>query len=171
VIGANMRPARLALVTIVALTIQYSWMSDLRLFGVTGDLLLLLTIAGGMVGGPERGAILGFIVGMAFDALLYTPFGLSALVYLLVGFATGSVHDGVIRSAWWIAPAVTLATSALGTILYVIIGQLLGQSFRTPDLFRIVVVTALLNAALSHVALRVLRWVEAGDQSFRRVRL
>ena len=39
-------------------------------------------VAGGLVGGPQRGAVAGFVVGLVYDLVLTTPFGLSALVLL-----------------------------------------------------------------------------------------
>ena len=48
-------------------------------FGAHGDLLLLVPIAAGLTVGPERGAIAGFVAGLAVDLLVTTPFGLTAL--------------------------------------------------------------------------------------------
>lgn len=155
-----LRAARLSLVLVVLLTVQTTWLADLRPFGETGDLLLLLAIAAGMAGGPMRGAVVGFIAGVGMDLVLLTPFGLSALTYLTVGYVVGLVHDGVLRSAPWIPVVVTLVASALGVVFFVVLGQLVGQQFRVPNLARIVAVTAVLNAVLALPALSVARWIE-----------
>lgn len=154
------RAVRLSLVLVVLLTVQTTWMADLRPFGSPGDLLLLLAIAGGMAAGPVRGATVGFVAGLAMDLVLLTPFGLSALAYLAVGYAVGTVHDGVLRSAPWIPVVVTLVASAAGVVFYVILGQLVGQQFRIPELPTVIAVTSVVNAALAFPALSVLRWVE-----------
>ena len=155
-----LRAARLGLVVVLCLTVQTTWLAELRPFGETGDLLLLLTIAAGMAGGPLRGAVVGFIAGMAIDLVLLTPFGLSALAYLAVGYAVGTVHDGVLRSAPWIPLVVTFVASAIGIIFYVMLGQLVGQQFRVPNLPRIVLVTSVMNLMLAFPALFVARWIE-----------
>lgn len=155
-----LRAVRFSLVLVVLLTIQTTWLSDLRPFGVVGDLMLLLAIAGGMAAGPVRGATVGFAAGLALDFVLLTPFGLTALSYLAVGYAVGSVHDGVLRSAPWIPVVVTFVASAAGIVFYVILGQLMGQQFRLPELPRIVLVTATINAVLAHPALAATRWIE-----------
>lgn len=155
-----LRAARLSLVLVVVLTVQTTWLTDLRPFGVPGDLLLLLAIAAGMAGGPVRGATVGFVAGIAMDLVLTSPLGLSALAYLAVGYAVGTVHDGVLRSAPWIPVVAAFVASVLGVIFFVVLGQLVGQQFRLPHLPRIVLVTAVLNALLVFPALFVARWVE-----------
>ena len=155
-----LRAARLSLVVVVLLTVQTTWLADLRPFGETGDLLLLLAIAAGMAGGPQRGAAVGFIAGMAMDLILLTPFGLSSLTYLAVGYVVGTVHDGVLRSAPWIPVLVTFLASVVGVVFFVVLGQLVGQQFRVPNLPRIVLVTAGLNTVLAVPALFGARWIE-----------
>lgn len=155
-----LRNARLALVLVVALTLQTTWMADFRPFGVPGDLLLLVAIAAGLAAGPTRGAIIGFTAGIAMDLVQLTPFGLSALTYLAVGYVVGSAHAGVLRSAPWIPVAAGFLATAVGLVFYVILGQLVGQQFRLPGLARVVLVTSLMNAALVTPALFATRWVE-----------
>lgn len=157
-----LRVARLSLVLVVLVTVQTTWLADLRPVGETGDLLLLLAIAAGMAGGPQRGAVVGFVAGVAMDLVLLTPFGLSSLTYLAVGYVVGTVHDGVLRSAPWIPLVVTFAASALGIAFYVMLGQLVGQQFRVPNLPRILLVTSVLNSLLAFPALFLARWVEKG---------
>lgn len=155
-----LRAARLSLVVVVLLTVQTTWLADLRPFGETGDLMLLLAIAAGMAAGPQRGAAVGFIAGIAMDLVLLTPFGLSSLTYLAVGYVVGTVHDGVLRSAPWIPVLVTFLGSVVGVVFFVVLGQLVGQQFRVPNLPRIVLVTAVLNTLLAFPAVFVARWVE-----------
>ena len=157
-----MRAVRLGLVLLPVLTVQTTWMAELRPFGAPGDLLLLLAIAGGLAAGPVRGAVVGFVAGLAMDLFLLTPFGLSALTYLAVGYAVGTVHAGVLRSAPWIPVAAGFVASAAGIVFFVILGQLVGQHFRLPELPRVVAVTAVINAVLVLPAMFVLRWVEKG---------
>ncbi len=164
--------ARQSLVLVVVLTVQTTWMADLAPFGVPGDLLLLLAVAAGLAGGPIRGAVVGFAAGIAMDLVLLTPFGLSALTYLLVGYVVGVVSAGVLRDAAWIPVVATFAATAAGIVVYVVLGQLVGQQFRLPYLPRIVLVTAGINTILCYPALFVARWIERGGErtSFGAVR-
>ena len=63
----------------------------LRIDGVHPDIVWLLPITAALLDGPETGAIVGFWSGLAFDLVLPTPFGLSALVGMLLGYAVGSL--------------------------------------------------------------------------------
>lgn len=155
-----LRNVRLALVIVVTLTLQTTWMADWRPFGVTGDLLLLLAIAAGLAGGPTRGAIVGFCAGIAIDLVQQTPFGLSSLTYLAVGYVVGSAHAGVLRSAPWIPVVAGFVATVLGLAFYVILGQLVGQQFRLPGLVRVLTVTAVMNAALVLPVMYIAQWVE-----------
>lgn len=155
-----LRTSRLALVLVLTLTVQTTWASELRPFGVTGDLLLLVTIATGMSGGPFRGAAVGFIAGMMMDLVLLTPFGLSALAYLTAGYVAGAVNAGVLRSAPWIPVTVSAVCTILGLGLFVVLGQLLGQQIRDADVVRVIGITALMNAAAVIPAMAVTSWVE-----------
>jgi rod shape-determining protein MreD len=153
---------RLFLVVMLVLVIQFTVGLDLRIAGAHPDLMLLLPIAAGTIAGPEMGAGMGFVAGMAADLLLPTPFGLSALVYCVVGFAVGYVMDtGTTRgsSFWWLTPLVALAASSAGVMLYAMLGAVLGQSgFTKVDLPAVVSVVAIVNAVLAPLAYRLVAW-------------
>lgn len=159
-----MNPWRLALVVVVALTLQVSLFARFSYEGARPDVVLLVAIAGGLVAGAERGALVGFAAGLAFDALLTTPLGLSALVYCLVGYVVGATGSGVLRASRWVAPAMAATASVAGMFLYALVGSLVGQpTFEGPALTDIVVVVAAVNAVLAPLAVRALRWARVED--------
>ena len=82
------------LVIFVVLMVQQTVMVALRIGGAHPDLLWLLPITAALLDGPETGAIVGFWAGLAFDLVLPTPFGLSALVGCLLGLRRGVPDDG-----------------------------------------------------------------------------
>lgn len=132
---------------------------QLRVFGVAADILLLVAIAAGISGGPEPGALLGFTAGILADCFLQTPFGLSALAYCLIGWGVGSFQTRILHATWWI-PVVTAAlASAVGVVLFVVVGLVVGQdqlwSWRVVP---IVSVTSLWAAMLSPFVVRAVRW-------------
>jgi rod shape-determining protein MreD len=150
---------RVLLLVIVTLTLQVVVLSGLRESGIRTDALLLLPIVAAIVGGSERGAIVGFVAGFVADLFLQTPFGLSALTFSVVGFAVGVLQGNVIRAAWWIAPLTALVGSAVGIVLYAVIGAVVGQGhLMRPELAVIAVSVALVNAPLSIVAVRLMSW-------------
>ncbi len=153
---------RLFMLIVLMVIIQYTVGLDLRIAGAHPDLMLLMPIAAGVVGGPEIGAATGFAAGIATDLLLPTPFGLSALVYSLVGFSVGYVMDagGSRREGfWWLTPLIALAASAVAVMLYAVLGAVLGQDEMVKvDLAAVVTVVAVINAVLSPVACRMVGW-------------
>lgn len=152
--------ARLSLVLVIVLTMQTTWMADLAIAGVPGDLLLLVAITGGLAAGAYRGATIGFAAGMLLDLVAGTPLGLAALVYLAVGYVVGSLHEGVIRSAPWI-PVTATALATMGALVaYVLAGRLIGEQFRLGQLPPVLIVTTAINTLLSMPALWVMRWVD-----------
>ena len=91
-----MTPAvRVPPVLLLAVVLHTAVFPQLRLFGVAADVMLLLTISTGIVGGPERGATMGFVAGLLADCFLQTPFGLTALTYCMVGWFVGAFSAGV----------------------------------------------------------------------------
>jgi rod shape-determining protein MreD len=151
--------ARSSLVLIGALVLQTALVADLRVFGAFGDVMLLVGIAAGISGGAERGASYGFAAGLAIDLIQPDiPFGLSALTYCLVGYLVGSIQGSVLRATWWIPLVSAAAASGLGVILYVVLGQVVGEQLRLGEVGPIVLVVAFLNAMLTPLAVRALRW-------------
>ena len=119
---------RLTLVIVVVLLLQLSLISEMHLLTATGDILLLLAISAGIAAGPEWGALTGFIAGIAFDLVLQTPFGLSALSYCIVGYLVGRVQTGILRAAWWVPMVTAAIASAAGVVLFAVLEALLGDA-------------------------------------------
>jgi len=160
---------RIVMTVFLGLVIQSTIGVDIRIAGVHPDLMLLLPIAAGIAGGPEEGALVGFLAGLAADLLLPTPFGLSALVYSLVGFAVGASTGSLAREFWWLSTFVAFAASAAGVLAYAVLGAVLGESqFLHLDLVAMVAVVSVFNGVLANVAVRIVRWALSPGASDRR---
>lgn len=155
---------RLPPVLLVVVVLHSAVSPQLRFFGVAVDLLLLLSIAAGIVGGPERGAAVGFVCGLLSDCFLQTPFGLSALTYALVGYGVGVFQTGVLLSSWWIPALTAAAASAGAVVLFVALGVVVGQvQLLSTRMVTITAVIALLHALLAPPVVKLMRWAVAGD--------
>lgn len=164
-----MNAAKTGLVVLAALVLQVCLFARFSYDGARPDVMVLLAITAGFVAGPERGAVVGFAAGVAFDVVLATPLGLSALVYTLVGYGVGVITANVVRAAWWITPVLVAIASAAAMVLYALVGTVLGQpTLEGPPLTAIVVVVAALNAALSPLASRAVRWARTDGVDRRR---
>ena len=151
--------ARVVVVVALFVSVQQTLMLDLRIGGVHPDIMILLPIVAGIVGGPSRGALMGFVAGLASDLFLPTPFGLSALVATVIGFAVGEATLAVDRTALWLPVVAAFGGSALYEVGYAVLGSVLGQPQMVhTDLLRIVMVVSVTNAVLAIPAMRVVNW-------------
>ena len=150
---------RLTLVLFVGLTLHLSLFATARIGEVRPDVLLLIAVAAGIVGGPERGSVIGFLAGIVADLFLHTPLGLSAMAFSLVGFAVGTLQSSVIRSAWWIPPATAFVASAAGILLYALLGALIGRpEFLEPRVLVVAAGVGAANALLTPALVPVMAW-------------
>ncbi len=159
---------RTSLVIVLALIFQLGVASRVEVFGVQGDVMLLIAVCAGLAAGPDRGAVVGFAAGLGLDLLLQSPFGLSALTFALVAYLAGSLQDSVLRAAWWIPVSTAAAASALGVILYGVFGTVVGEELLSPSLLLIALVVGALNGLAAPIALRAVRWATDTSERTRR---
>lgn len=155
----GMRVVRSALLILTIIVIQHSVLESVQFFGVHLDLPLLLVICAGFSEGREGGAVIGFAVGLLTDGFLLTPFGLSALVYSLVGYIAGQTEKGTFIGPWTINAALASLLSAAGVLGYEIASGLLGfGALLHIHLIKVVLVVAITNAILSVFMVPLGRW-------------
>lgn len=120
---------KVVVVLLLGILAQTTFAADLRVNNVAPDFMLLLAVCAGYVGGPDEGAVVGFAAGLLSDLFLQnTPFGLSALACCLAGFAAGWARTNFLRLRLALVPAIAAAGTALGVVLFVVIGYLVGQA-------------------------------------------
>jgi len=150
---------RLAAAIALVLLLHLTLLAEVRIAGVRPDAPLLLAVVAGLAAGAERGAIVGFAAGLSADLFLSSPFGLSALVYSLVGFAIGSFQSGILRSAWWIPVVTAFGGSAAGIVLYAVVGATVGETEMVGvRLALIALLVGMMNALLAPPAMRLVAW-------------
>jgi rod shape-determining protein MreD len=151
--------ARVTLVVFLFITVQQTLMLQLRIGAAHPDIMILLPVAAGIVGGPGRGATMGFWSGLVADLFLPTPFGLSALVGCLVGFAVGLATIPLDRTSWWLPMTTAVLASIAYLATYALLGSILGEpQMLHVDLTRIVVVVSVVNFVLAVPATRMVGW-------------
>jgi rod shape-determining protein MreD len=107
---------RIALVAIVAIVLQLSFFSYLTIFGTTPNIMPLVVISLGLLGGAMIGVVCGFVIGLVLDSVLFATLGVSSLVLLAVGYLAGRYREGTEISNTLLPPiligALTMAASA-----------------------------------------------------------
>jgi rod shape-determining protein MreD len=155
---------RLGLVLVSAVVLQVGVFSQVTVAGGRPVVLLLLAVAGGCTLGPERGAVVGFAAGLAFDLLTTAPVGLSAGVFCVAGHLTGRYRPAARRLPWWQFAAVVGLASALAYLGLVVTGWILGQRGMAPErLAASLLVVSVVNAALAPLARTALAWAGSTD--------
>jgi rod shape-determining protein MreD len=157
---------RVALVIFLVLMVQQTMIVALRVGGVHPDLLWLLPITAALADGPETGGIVGFWAGLAFDLVLPTPFGLSALVGCVLGYAVGALTTAVDPRTTWLKPVAALTGSVAADMLFGVLGAILGQ----PQMVQIDFVALFFMISISSVVFvlpvsRLMRWALAGENN------
>lgn len=151
--------AKVVLVVFSFLVVQQTLMLDIRIGGVHPDIMVLLPMAAGLVGGPGRGATMGFGSGLVADCLLPTPFGLSAFVGTLIGYGVGLATVAVDRSSWWLPTVAALVSSLVYEVVYALLGSILGQpQMIHAALANTAILVAVFNAVLAVPAVRLVAW-------------
>jgi rod shape-determining protein MreD len=85
--------ARIAALSLVVVFFQAGVVSEVPVFGVTVDLSPLLVAFVGLLCGSTVGAASGFAVGLLVDLALVQTLGLTSLVFTLVGYWCGRLHE------------------------------------------------------------------------------
>jgi rod shape-determining protein MreD len=85
--------ARLAAIAVVAVLLQLSFFSRVEFLHTSADILPLVVVALGLLGGSMTGAVAGFWIGFLVDCLLVAPLGGSSLVLLGAGYLAGLFRE------------------------------------------------------------------------------
>ncbi len=112
------RAALLGLVLITALLIDTVILAGVSIAGASPTIVLLTVVAVGLSDGGEAGARYGFAAGLAVDLVAGGLVGLTALVFLLTGFAAGALRPYVGGSTVAGQALVGAAASAAAIALY-----------------------------------------------------
>jgi cell shape-determining protein MreD len=153
--------ARLGFVVLMTAVIQVGILDQLPVDGAHADAFLLLAVTLGMAAGSQHGAVLSFAVGIAADLFVLTPFGLSALCFVLIAFAVGAVDllpGGFAPRLWRSFVAGT--GGLIGMLLFAGLNALLDQpNMPISQIFVAALVVAVGNAILAVPASITVKWV------------
>jgi rod shape-determining protein MreD len=144
--------------------LRYALFTGFTVFGVHPELLLLFAVCCGLVGGPNYGVVSGFIAGLAADAFLTSPLGMSAFAFAVAGYLAGVLSDDTTSAP--LSPAGDSAVASIaGLVLVLFLGRVLGElevTFRHG--FAVVFFGALVNAVLALPVRRMLRDIRKSER-------
>jgi rod shape-determining protein MreD len=158
--------ARLGAALLGATLLQTTVAPNIRILGANPDFALIIVVCVALVKGSEMGAVFGFFTGTLVAVALMEPFGLSAFVFVLVGFLAGRYRETADLSAGF-APLVSVFSATfLANVLLAMAQFLLARQVPLGFLLgRVLVPSLILNTLLAaplYVLVRV--WLRgAGD--------
>lgn len=145
---------------LLALSIQRLVFAQHPINDVKLQFVLAVVVAAGAVGGPDRGAVAGFVLGLLYDLGGTTPLGLVALAYGLGGMTAGYVHNLVLEPQWWLASMFAMVGAGVGELAVPFGGQVIGESgWITPQLLVEVPMVAVAAGLMCPALMPVSRWM------------
>jgi len=84
---------RIALLLIGAVVLQTAFFSTLSILGAAPNVLPVVAVSLGLLGGAVVGAVCGFATGFLLDSALLHTLGVSSLVLLSVGYLAGRYRE------------------------------------------------------------------------------
>jgi rod shape-determining protein MreD len=118
--------ARLAAVAVLAVLLQLSFFSRVEFLHTSADILPIVVISLGLLGGSMSGAVAGFSIGFLVDCLLVAPLGGSSLVLLGVGYLAGLFRERFeVRSAL-LPPLLCMGLTLLAEVGFAAVQVMLG---------------------------------------------
>jgi len=150
---------RLFSVGLILLALQRTIFSDLRPAGVSLQVMLALAAAAGAAGGPQKGALAGFVLGLMYDLAVGTPLGSSSIAMGLGGYVAGYVTSITVDPQWWLAALFTGLGAAVGESMVPVIRMFIGEEqVFEPRLGIVVAVVAAGAMVLSPLLVPLGRW-------------
>jgi rod shape-determining protein MreD len=152
---------------VLVAVLQATLVSHLALWGVFVDLPVLVVVSWSLLRGPREGMLWGAIAGVVVDLLSGAPFGAATLSLIAVGFLLGLGKTSVFAAAdSEVGIVFPVVMAFLATVLYdlffLFIVWISGYTVVWLDsLLRIILPSAVLNAALMPVLFPAMRMLHA----------
>ena len=163
---------RVGLVILAGVILQLSFFSQITILGVSPNVLPVLVVCLGLLGGAVVGAVCGFAVGFLIDAALLQTLGVSSLALLTAGYLAGRYREGFDVTNPLVAPALAGALTLLASGGFAVVQLMLGVDAPVSLLvLRELVVQSLLGFLLTFpiypLVRRILRAALVEDTSSR----
>jgi len=151
---------RIALIIVLTVLLQISFFSYLSFFGTSPDIVPVVVVSLGLLGGGVIGAVCGFATGLLLDSALLQTLGVSSLVLLTAGYLAGRYREGAEISNSLIPPLLVGALTTGAVAGFAAIQLMLGVHTPVSLLaLREIVVKGLLAVVLAIPIYPLIRWV------------
>lgn len=144
---------------IILLALQRTIFVELQVNGVILQVMMSMAAAAGVAGGSERGAVVGFVLGVMFDLAEGTPLGSTAIAMTIAGVVGGLLAVIAADPHWWLAAIFTGLGTAAGVAAIPLIRLFIGEQEPFQQRLAIVVaITAAAGVIMSPLLVPLARW-------------
>jgi rod shape-determining protein MreD len=144
----------------VAAVLQATVLHRVPIFGVTPDLVLLLTLSWALIGEWQGGIVWGLLGGLMLDLLSGGPLAATSLGLIIVAYLAGLTEGRFWRSHVLLPlSTVLVATIAFHTLLLITLAATGYPVAWGPSLLRITLPTMLLNTLCMLPVYHAVRWL------------
>ena len=109
---------RLALVVFVAVLLQVSLFSQVPLLGSVANLIPVVIVTLGLLGGAVTGAVAGFAAGLLVDVMIGGTLGVASLALMAAGYLGGRWREGYDIVSSLVPPLLAGGLTALTALIY-----------------------------------------------------
>lgn len=142
--------ALVGLIVFVAVLLQLTFFSQITVLTVAPNLLPVVVVAIGLLGGAVPGAVTGFAAGLLLDAALGSTLGVASLALMAAGYLGGRWREGYDIVSSLVPPLVTGGLAGVAAVAYAGVQLTLGVEAPVSLLIlREVLVQAILGGLLA----------------------
>jgi len=142
--------ARLVLIVFLSVLVQLGFFSQVPLLGSVANLIPVVIVALGLLGGAVTGAVAGFAAGLLIDVMIGGTMGVASLSLLTTGYLAGRWREGYDIVSSLVPPLLTGALCGVAALTYGLLQLTLGIEAQISALaLREVIVQALLGTLLA----------------------
>ena len=141
---------RLVAIVLIGVLLQLAFFSRVPLLGSVANLVPVVVVAIGLLGGAVTGTVTGFTAGLLVDVMLGGTLGVSSLALMAAGYGAGRWREGYDIVSSLVPPLLTGALTGVAVAAYGAIQLTLGIDAQVSALVvREIIVQALLGALLA----------------------
>lgn len=160
----------IGIILIIAYVLQLTLVSELRIFGVQANLLLVVTCAIAFLFGAIDGSVVGIILGLLLDLYQGRNIGISALIFFYIAIFIGGFNKKFFKDNYLILLVLTIAATLVYEIsIYVFSILAYSQSFMFLSLLRNLIVIIVVNIVSGAIIYPFLLKMNIGFEAHRNI--
>ena len=109
--------ARLVVIVFVTVLLQIGLFSQITIFGSVANLIPVVVVTLGLLGGAVSGAVVGFFTGLLIDVMIGGTLGVASLSLMAAGYLAGRWREGYDIVSSLVPPLLIGALTALTALI------------------------------------------------------